>query len=380
METEKQQDQTEHDKNVHLEFFKIIKEFIPNMLETFPEWEDSIPDDVRSILDIDEVLEERVTENMMNIYEHSKERLPPCFFDILYKNETVFSKTNEEGEDLTDFIYGIPFSKLWVNDISETTKDILWKYLQLLLFTVITDFDDNNMFGETSKLFESINGDEFKSKLEEAMGDMNSFFKKDDVGSKDDEKNAPKFNMNDAEKMHEHINGMMGGKIGMLAKEIADETMDTGAFEFDGITEDSNPDDIFKTLFKDPTKLMKMTKNISSKLEDKIKSGELNESELMQEATEMMSHMKDMPGMGNMSNLFSSFGGKSKMNMGATRNRMNTHTRQAQTRDRMREKLKEKQVLLANEPTKPQVEEQPRTPLPSNNKKKKRGGKKKGKK
>ena len=117
-----------------------------------------------------------------------------------------------------------------------------------------------------------------------------------------------------------------------------------------------------------------MVKNIGNKLETKMKSGNINESELLKEATDMMSKMKDMPGMGNMSNLFNSFGAKSKINKGA----MNTRMKQAQTRERMREKLKERQLALTNGP-KP-VEEQIRTPLPTNNKKKKRGGKKKGKK
>ena len=42
--------------------------------------------------------------------------------------------------------------------------------------------------------------------------------------------------------------------------------------------------------------MMDLVKNVGSKLDNKIKSGDIKESELMQEATELMSKMKDMPG------------------------------------------------------------------------------------
>ena len=52
-----------------------------------------------------------------------------------------------------------------------------------------------------------------------------------------------------------------------------------------------------------------------------MKSGELKESELLEEASNMMSKMKDMPGMGNIGNLLSKMGmgGKGKMNTSAMR-------------------------------------------------------------
>ena len=44
---------------------------------------------------------------------------------------------------------------------------------------------------------------------------------------------------------------------------------------------------------------MGLVKNIGSKLDAKIKSGEIKESEILQEASALMEKMKEMPGMGD---------------------------------------------------------------------------------
>ena len=45
---------------------------------------------------------------------------------------------------------------------------------------------------------------------------------------------------------------------------------------------------------------MGLVKKVGSKLDTKLKSGQIDEKELMSEASELMRKMKDMPGMGNM--------------------------------------------------------------------------------
>merc|ERR1711991_1240381 len=70
----------------------------------------------------------------------------------------------------------------------------------------------------------------------------------------------------------------------------------------------SSVDDVFKKLFKNPGKMMNLVKNVGTKLDSTIKSGDIKESELMQEASELMNKMKDMPGMGNMQEMLSKMG------------------------------------------------------------------------
>ncbi len=58
--------------------------------------------------------------------------------------------------------------------------------------------------------------------------------------------------MPNPEEMQDHINGLLGGKLGRLAHEIAEET----ATELNVDMEDaSNVSDVFQKLFKNPRKI-----------------------------------------------------------------------------------------------------------------------------
>ena len=133
----------------------------------------------------------------------------------------------------------------------------------------------------------------------------------------------------------------MDGKLGKLAKEIADDT----AAELD-IDPDNVKDvgDVFQKLFKDPSKLMGIVKNVGSKLDEKMKSGELKESELIQEATDMMGKMQNLPGMDKMGDIFNklnipNMAGNQKFNQGAFDQMMQNNLKKAKTKERMKAKL-----------------------------------------
>ena len=57
----------------------------------------------------------------------------------------------------------------------------------------------------------------------------------------------------DPEELHQHISGLMGGKLGRLAAQITEETMQ----EFEDISGVESVEDIFKVLFKNPGRLIK---------------------------------------------------------------------------------------------------------------------------
>ena len=44
------------------------------------------------------------------------------------------------------------------------TKSTIWKYLQLILFSIVPNITSEDSFGDSAKLFEAINQDEFKEK------------------------------------------------------------------------------------------------------------------------------------------------------------------------------------------------------------------------
>jgi hypothetical protein len=147
-------------------------------------------------------------------------------------------------------------------------------------------------------------------------------------------------NMPTPEQIHEHINSMMGGKLGKLAMELAEETASDLNLDMNNT---SDPKDVFQKLFKNPTKMMGMVKNIGNKIDEKIKSGEIKESELMSEGMDLLNKMQSMPGMGDMQKMFSQMGipglGKGgKMNMGAMEAQLNKNMKAAKMRERMQAK------------------------------------------
>jgi hypothetical protein len=143
---------------------------------------------------------------------------------------------------------------------------------------------------------------------------------------------------------------MMGGKLGKLAMELAEETAADLNLDMENT---GNAKDVFQTLFKNPAKMMGMVKTIGSKIDEKIKSGELKESELMEEGMDLLNKMKNMPGMGDMQKIFSQMGipglGKgAKMNMGAMEAQLNKNMKSAKQKERMRAKAEAKQTSFCN--------------------------------
>ena len=165
-----------------------------------------------------------------------------------------------------------------------------------------------------------------------------------------------------AEQINQHITGMLDGKIGQLAREIAEETTANLNMDFDGATDMK---DVFNKLIKNPSKLMGLIKNVGDKLDSKLKSGELKESEMIQEATEIMNKMKNIPGMGNIQSMLSKMGmGGGKVNTGAMESQLNQRLKMAKTKERIRAKAEANAKAKAEAMSAPQVQ-QPEQPAMS---------------
>ena len=83
----------------------------------------------------------------------------------------------------------------------------------------------------------------------------------DDSKTNEESNNNNKQNFNvedlpDPSEIHEHITGMLDGKLGSLAKEIAAETEDLNV----NLEENATVNDVFEKLFKNPGKLMDWSK------------------------------------------------------------------------------------------------------------------------
>ena len=281
-------------------------------------------------------------DSLKFVFGYVKEVYPERFFDILYKNEDIFTDTSKN----TEFFPGIEFSEIWkMDDVSDNTRDTIWKYLQLVMFSVLETLNDQSSFGDTAKLFEAINEDELKSKIQESMEQMKGLFGENGMnfggGGADGNTSEEGINLDDlpnADSMHEHLNDLMGGKLGKLAAEIAEET----AQEFDmDMNEEGDVSDIFQKLFKNPGKLMGLVNNISGKLDKKLKSGDINQADLMKEAGDLMNKMKNMPGMPNIEDLLKNMN-VPKNKQGMAKQMMNQNMRTNGTKARLQRKLEER--------------------------------------
>jgi hypothetical protein len=349
------------------EFPKIIKDFVDDINNTFPEYYLIInkwwkPSEFINILNEEErsaaVIADMDTK-VVAVFKHCLRVFPERFFDILYQNNEIFSDNSEIN---TEFLPGISFKYLWQCDISDKTRETIWKYLQLVLIAIIGCVKNRDAFGDTDKLFKSINEDDFKGKLEETMAQMQKIFEAGSSSSSSSGEDAagttagsaPSFNMGNmpsADDIQGHISGMLDGKLGNLAREIAEETAENLNINMDDAT---NVNDVFQNLFKNPGKLMGLVKNVGDKLDSRIKSGEIKESELLAEASEIMNKMKNMPGMDNIQAMLGKMGmnipnmGKNaKVDINAMEAQLNRNMKVVQTKERLKKKMEMKHMANA---------------------------------
>ena len=348
------------------EFKKVIKDFISDIKITFPEYEliinkwwkckkysEIVDEEFKQKLI---VIEEE--ENLQYIFKYCLKIYPERFFDILYQNIDLFSVDSTIN---TEFLPGLSFKYLWNCDITDKTRETIWNYLQLILISLIKSIQNKEAFGNSAKLFDSINECDFKEKLEEALEKMQHIFEKNkeeeeteshnNINLNSNTNNTEKSTSSSVNDIHEHITGMLGGKLGNLAKEIADETANSFDFDMDNI---KNSSDIFKTIFSNPGKLMDLVKTVGSKLDSSLKSGDLNESELFSEATNMMKQMKDIPGLDNIQDMLKQMGlpgannglpganKNTKLDLNAMNNQLAKTLKAEKTKNRFKEKLEEK--------------------------------------
>lgn len=353
-------------------FPEVIRDFLADLSIAFPEyvylWEQW----------------QNADADITPLYQHCLTMYPERFFDILYQNDEIFLP---ESESNTCFLPNVEFKMLFsAPGITENTKQAMWKYLQLVLITIMGNIKSSTSFGDTAGLFEGIGEDELQKKLAETITGLTDFFKnipKDgsmpempempDMDGNHDMNKAFEEMFNEmnkgtegtegtegtdssipnADDLHNHIKGLFDGKIGTLAKELAEEMSGEVMDMFDdGTGEIKDTSDILKKMMRNPKQIMELVKKIGSKIDDKMKSGSISQQELMKEAGDLMSKMK---GMGNgkdfqnmMKNMMKSMGGGGVPKGGQfDMNRMSSMMNQHAQKDKMKSKLEQRRAAAA---------------------------------
>ena len=367
-----------NDTQVPEEFARVLKDFVRDLNNTFPEYTPLISKwwkfeseyaYIENEEERKEAFEQGITTSTKIAFDFCKKRLASRFIDILYQNEEIFKPDSTID---TEFLPHIHFKTLWNFDVSDKTRETMWKYLQLIVFSIIGTLENKEAFGDTTKLFDLINQDEFKTKLEDTLSKMQEIFDSSnnanantDADADGENKSAGSntFNMEDmpnAQDIHEHITGMLDGKLGNLAKEIAEETAQNINLDMENT---GDMKDVVNNLIKNPSKLMGLVQSVGSKLDNKMKSGEIKESELISEATQIMNKMKNMQGMSEVQSMLSkmgmpdmgamgglgAMGGNTKLNTGAMEAQLERKMKLAKQKERMKTKLEANKKAKADE-------------------------------
>lgn len=304
-------------------FGSMISDFASDLMTTFPEYSNILASLTQRPMTPE--MEQYVFAHVLRVY-------PERIFDILYQNETQF---NENSTVCVEYLPNMDFKLLYhAEGVSATTRNAIWKYLQLVLVSIVGCIPDRNMFGETASMFDNVDEKVFQEKLSETIDGIGDFFKHlgentgDEAHSDDaevpdlmseEEANAffesmggatggddsmfgkafekMRAEMPNAEGIHEHLKSLFDGKIGSLAKELAEEiAQDLEQMFGEDIKNVTNAQDLLKKLIKNPKRVMDLMKKIGDKLKQKMKNNEISEQDIMREAGEILGKMKGMTG------------------------------------------------------------------------------------
>jgi hypothetical protein len=314
------------------------------------------------------------------LFKHCLAVFPERFFDIMYTNADIFKSDSTLN---VMFLPNVNFRLLYNCDgISENTKTSIWKYLQLILMTVLGSVNNVADFGDAADIFSAMNEKDLQEKMAETMEGINQFFSKDKSESesesdfKFDENHFSEtidgmkeafesaftegdeglggFKFPKPEILQEHLKGLLEGKLGKLAKEFTEEFTDDmkSVFDDEDMNDAKSSKDILMKIIKNPQKMMLIMKKLTDKLQTKMKNGDISQDEMMEEMQDLMEKMKGMGGKGDLADLMKGFSGTplmkmlekglgGKMDMSA----FGKMTKQNAMKERLRNKMQMKQMM-----------------------------------
>ena len=236
----------------------IFKSFIDDLIKVFPEHKNILIENYSDIISLDKI----------NINENEKIKEFLNFIDkissqITEKNESIF-------ENDLELLQGLNFKTIWNSDISDNTKDKIWKYLQSFYLININVNTLNKLNeGEGKKKISKKNKKDLENfkKINEDFKKMNENFDKNENIEEIDN------SLNDFNNVLENTN------IGKIAQEISQE-----------LNIDDNTEDLSQIL--NPESMMKIFGTITTKMNN---NGDISSDTLQNEAMNICSTMKDNP-------------------------------------------------------------------------------------
>lgn len=246
-------------EKTNIEYFNgHLKSFINDIKNTFPEYENIITDYYGTLLDSETCNDDKYVKRFMRKTKEFKS-------DISKKNNDLF---------LNDIyiLKNINFKDLWEHkELSDNNKSKIWEYIQTLFVLGETIISDSDKIKNLVKNFQSIRNPESEEATDtEQDKEMLEMLK--NLSEKTKDANVDESLFTD-------------GMIGKLAKELSEEiNLDMN------IDNAENVDDVFSNLISgdNPMKFMNLIQTVGKKIQNKVTSGELDQSKLVEEAQTMM--------------------------------------------------------------------------------------------
>tara|TARA_B100000795_G_C22803805_1_gene443523 strand:- start:1629 stop:2486 length:858 start_codon:yes stop_codon:yes gene_type:complete len=246
-----------------------LKTFIGELISIFPEFTESLTKNYSKVLDSENLSSDEFVKEYMLV-------MTPHHTDISKKNDKLFL-----GENELNFFRDIDFRDLWTKDLSDSTRENLWKYLQTLFVLgkrVVTNKDELdvtqmlNDFNVTDKA-------DLKNNQTEMMNMINNMSKITDETKNSDVENL--FN-----------NGIISDIAKELTNELDLDNMNMGnpqnMNEAFGNIMGGGGGDFFNLISK-----------VGEKIQKKVENGQINQNDLIKEAQKMMGGLQNPQQMAN---------------------------------------------------------------------------------
>lgn len=269
--------------------------------------------------DLASIINEKYTILTDDHIEEFNNNISPYINEIIVQNSSIFE------EDEIELFEDISLSNLW-EKLSADDKVIIFKYLQTI-YLISNVYNRDNQSKEIHKMMKQIKSSikEFDNADSELLDDSSDDTKSDDTKSEDTKsadntttdvskstsksskkKNKSKQNTQpDVSNMMKGLEGMFGNGGGdnnilKMAMEMSQEIMTDPNFSIE------------KIMKGDGNSLSNMMGNISEKIDNKYKSGELDKDKIEKDAADFMGNMKNNPMFNNLMNQMNNMNHKQK--------------------------------------------------------------------
>ena len=249
--------------------------FINELNTTFPEISEVLNKNYQDLMNQTQEninkTDKYVKEYMNVIKTYSK--------DISNKNDSIF-KSGKTVLILRD----IDFSKLWIKDINEKTRESIWKYLQILYVIGKKIIGEENI----DELLSNLNNPDLANLKKDTDDMLNMIQNLSNIEQDPDNKSS---GGDDISNIFEN------GLISNIAKELTDELK----LDDLDIGNPTNINDAFKNIMSGDknNNFFNLVSKVGEKIQNKVKNGEVNQGDLLSEAQKMMGSLKNPQNMAN---------------------------------------------------------------------------------